>query len=168
MDVVIRPVQGIYFFCAVWPLQTEGKWGHNFHGLAVKCDSVIYACGNRCHGNLDRPVAVGEAGHYSLGLLLQSRGPLPHPASCHSVTGRQEEKTAGEKVSILPLELESRDKMFQSPWSREPTASKGKQGKGGEGKVDSGFAASTTINGGPLRYDQLLFPRCYTFSSLKR
>lgn len=29
------------------------------------------------------------------GLLLQSRGALPHPASCHSVTGRQEGQHRG-------------------------------------------------------------------------
>ena len=40
--------------------------GHDLHRLAVQRDGVIYACGDRCHRNLDGPVALGEAGHYSL------------------------------------------------------------------------------------------------------
>lgn len=40
--------------------------GYDLHGLAVQCDSVIYARGDGRHCNLDGPVALGEAGHYGL------------------------------------------------------------------------------------------------------
>lgn len=40
--------------------------GHDLHCLAVQCDRVFYACGDRCHGHLDRPVALSQAGHDSL------------------------------------------------------------------------------------------------------
>lgn len=39
---------------------------HNLHRLAVKGDRVVYARGHGRHCNLNRPVALGEAGHYSL------------------------------------------------------------------------------------------------------
>lgn len=40
--------------------------GHDLHRLAVQRDRVFYARGDRCHGHLDRPVALGQAGHHSL------------------------------------------------------------------------------------------------------
>lgn len=40
--------------------------GHDLHCLAVQRDRVFYACGDRCHGHLDRPVALSQAGHDSL------------------------------------------------------------------------------------------------------
>lgn len=40
--------------------------GHDLHCLAVQGDRVFYACGDRCHGHLDRPVALSQAGHDSL------------------------------------------------------------------------------------------------------
>lgn len=40
--------------------------GHDLHRLAVQRDRVVDSCGNRCHGNLDGPVALGEAGDHSL------------------------------------------------------------------------------------------------------
>lgn len=40
--------------------------GYDLHCLAVQCDSVIYACGDRRHCNLDGPVTLGKAGDYRL------------------------------------------------------------------------------------------------------
>lgn len=40
---------------------------HHFHSLAVHGDcAVCYPGGHRGHGHLHRPVALGEAGYYSL------------------------------------------------------------------------------------------------------
>lgn len=40
--------------------------GHNLYCLAVQCNSVVDACGDGRHGNLDGPVALSQAGHNSL------------------------------------------------------------------------------------------------------
>lgn len=40
--------------------------GHDLHRLAVQRDRVFDACGDRCHGHLDRPAALSQAGHDSL------------------------------------------------------------------------------------------------------
>ena len=39
---------------------------HNLHCLAVKSDCVVDARGDGRHGDLDGPVALGEAGDHSL------------------------------------------------------------------------------------------------------
>ena len=39
---------------------------HNFHRLPVESDCVVDARGDGRHGDLDGPVALGEAGDHSL------------------------------------------------------------------------------------------------------